>query len=278
MTLNAFINLIRVSSAEDPESQALIHKLTVRDKDLGAWASQPSPLDFGVSTHAALIHLLNFYHTFLLLSLPSPKGKDITATELAIQLDDLAGPGHEHRWIIAPFDPKGTAHPVFMITFECQALLSLSTSKDKKDCSTQIPAGCGAPIRQPVWDSRISLGRATDSKHVVPSHTLTLDEHFIVASQHGQDAAECNHVDAPWDAKDTVLQDLSLLVTCLTLHKEWHIPSCSSGQICPGSKDIAFTQKANYKGYHEQDVLLTMWTILIVALSAPTLPRIKSWA
>ncbi|KAF9511313.1 hypothetical protein BS47DRAFT_1363927 [Hydnum rufescens UP504] len=170
MTLNAFINdvinLIRVSIAEDPEIQALIHKLTVRDKDLGAWVSQPSPLDSGVSTHAALIHLPPLDHTSLLLSLPSPKGKDIT---------------------------------------------------------------------------------------------------------HGQDAAECNHVDAPWDAKDTVFQDLSPLLTCLTLHKEWHIPSCSSGQICPGSKDIAIIQKANSKGYHDQGVLI-MWTILIVALSEKDSP------
>ncbi|KAF9515150.1 hypothetical protein BS47DRAFT_1391882 [Hydnum rufescens UP504] len=352
IALNAFINdvvnLVRVGIAEDsksrladdPENQALIHKLAVRDKDLGAWASQPSPLDFGVSTHAALIRLLNFDRTSSLLSLPGPKGKDMTATELATQLYNLAGPGHERRRIIAPFDPKGTAHPVFVIAFERLALLSPSSPKDytirilgkaiPKFCirhipTTPIPAGRGAPIRRPVWDSWISLGRASDPKRVVPSHTLTLDERFIIASQRGQDAAERNHVDAPWDAKDTVLQDLPLLLTRSTLPKEWHIPSRSSGyvletyewvnshfdlnnnvhrfaliigfilskcaprhtippdlpaslfdplcrRIRPGSKDIAFIQKANSKGHHEQGILLVMWTVLIVALSEKDSP------
>ncbi|KAF9505509.1 hypothetical protein BS47DRAFT_1400308 [Hydnum rufescens UP504] len=361
IALNAFINdvvnLVRVGIAEDsksrladdPENQALIHKLAVRDKDLGAWASQPSPLDFGVSTHAALIRLLNFDRTSSLLSLPGPKGKDMTATELATQLYNLAGPGHERRRIIAPFDPKGTAHPVFVIAFERLALLSPSSPKDytirilgkaiPKFCirhipTTPIPAGRGAPIRRPVWDSWISLGRASDPKRVVPSHTLTLDERFIIASQRGQDAAERNHVDAPWDAKDTVLQDLPLLLTRSTLPKEWHIPSRSSGyvletyewvtshfdlnnnvhrfaliigfilskcaprhtippdlpaslfdplcrRIRPGSKDIAFIQKANSKAITNKasssscGPSSSSHSQRRTALSVPTLPRIK---
>jgi hypothetical protein len=219
-----------------------------------------------------------------------------------------------------------------VVAFEHLALLSPSSSKDKKDfaihilgkaasrfsvchiLATPIPMGHGAPTRWPVWNSWISLGKAPDPKHVVPSHTPTLDDHFIIASQWGQDAAEHNHVDAAWDEKDTILQNLSLLLTHLTLPTEWHIPSCSSGyilvtyewvnshfnfnnnvhwftliigfilskcapchtipqdlspsifdslarQICPGGKDIAFIQKANSKGHHEQGVLHIMWTV-----------------
>lgn len=186
-----------------------------------------------------------------MLSLPGPSSKDMSAFEFAEHL--YAGATGEDvlsRCITAPFICKGSVHTVFVVTFECMAeLLGTHSTGPLKEFAIQIiatgaqrmgihsipappiPSGPGAPIKVPVWNSWISLGKSPDPDHIMPVQSLTSHEKTLYASQRAQDVAELAHVDANWSTLDTTLSMLPSLLNWNVLPDNWAIPDQATDNV-----------------------------------------------
>ncbi|KAF9508353.1 hypothetical protein BS47DRAFT_1397839 [Hydnum rufescens UP504] len=319
------VTLVREGVREDSASRRALHPLdhdldtalAHRDDDLISWANDPRPLDFGNNTYATLLRILNVGTSASVLSLPGPKGKDLTPAEFAASLYHLAGPDSHNRRITDPFLPKGSAHPVFVIAFEHLHALLGSSKNDTRDFAVRIFAkalprfgirhvppppsqtGSGAPVKRPVWNSWISLGRPHPVDVQVHGPSLSKHSRFVLclSARPGFRSEVPRRRPLGFNQTSPSMTSPSLLtrdslpstgpslptpqtpsppstngsmltspspIPSIILHPSLFDPAARA--FTPDGKNIRFVTKLNSKGHHNQAILFNMWAVYIIAL------------
>ncbi|KAF9515156.1 hypothetical protein BS47DRAFT_1391886 [Hydnum rufescens UP504] len=298
------VTLVREGVREDSASRRALRPLdhdldtalAHRDDDLIAWANDPRPLDFGNNTHATLLRILNVGTSASVLSLPGPKGKDLTPAEFAASLYHLAGPDSHNRRITDPFLPKGSAHPVFVIAFEHLHALLGSSKNDTRDFAIRIFAKAlpRFGIRH-VPTAPVPTGSGAPTSRYMGPPSQNTPASFS-ASQRGQASAQKDSLPIDWslppDSADSIaavykwvhanfafanpLHRFALILAIVLakcapshsfpkiLHPSLFDPAARA--FTPDGKNIRFVTKLNSKGHHNQAILFNMWAVYIIAL------------